>query len=321
MKFFDVSLFKDEYDVVIVGAGPAGLTACIYAGRDGLRTLCIDKNMPGGAVSLTHLVENYPGFPEPVLGSELAMKFHEHASIFPTVDILQGELNSIKEDGDYKLVSISSTPKTIKAKTVIISGGKVPRKLNVPGETNFWGRGISTCATCDGAFFKNKEVAVIGGGDAAIEEAEYLTRFVKKLYLVHRRDTFRASKTAVERFTSIPSVELVLNSTVESVNGTKSVESITVKSVTDGSTRTLPVNGIFLYVGSYAETNQYSDLLELNADGYIVADESTQTSIKGVFAAGDVRVKPIYQITTAVSDGTVAAKMASKYIMEHFSKH
>lgn len=317
--FFNVQDIKDEYDIVILGAGPAGLTAAMYAGRDKMSVLVLEKQFPGGYVAITEWVENYPGFFDGIMGADLSEKFFQHAVKFGAL-IRHGNCTKITEDGNYKLVHIENREQPVKAKVVIIGFGCEPKKLDVPGESRFYGRGVSFCATCDGSFYKDRVVACVGGGESAVEEGGYLTRFASKVYLIHRRDSFRASKTAMERAKANPKMEFITDSVIESVNGETKVTDVTLKNVKTGETSKLVVDGVFVFIGQTAKTELVKGLVETNDWGFIVADESTRTSVPGIFVAGDVRTKEFRQITTAVCDGTVAAKGAEKYINEHFTK-
>lgn len=315
--FFNVQDIQDEYDIVILGAGPAGLTAGMYAARDKQSVLILEKQFPGGFVAITEWVENFPGFYDGIMGADLSEKFYNHAVKFGVM-VRNGNCTKIEKDGKYKLVHVENRANPIKAKVVIVGFGCEPKRLDVPGENRFYGRGVSFCATCDGSFYKEKVVACIGGGESAIEEGAYLTRFASKVYLIHRRDSFRASKTAMERAEANPKMEFITDSVVESVNGEMKVSDITLKNVKTGETSKLVVDGIFVFIGQTAKTDLVKGLVDTDEWGFIIADESTKTSEPGIYVAGDVRTKEFRQITTAVSDGTVAAKSAEKYINENF---
>lgn len=316
-NFFNMEDIQDEYDVVILGGGPSGCTAAMYAARDNLKTIIFEKNFPGGQVAITDMVENYPGFIDPITGAELSDKFYQHALRF-NVQIRSGMCTGIEFSGDYKYVCIKDLPKKIKTKTVIISTGSKPKNMNVENENRFLGRGISFCATCDGAFYRDKEVAVIGGGDSAVEEGIYLTKFAKKVYIIHRRDQFRAAKIAQERAFGNEKIEVIWDTVVKSVNGETKVESLTLENIKHGEAYNLKVDGVFVFIGWEAASEPFKALLKTDSAGFILADETTRTNIPGVFAAGDIRKKELWQIVTAVSDGAVAAKQAEKYISETF---
>jgi len=317
--FFNVQDIQDEYDIVILGAGPAGLTAGMYASRDKLKVLILEKQFPGGYVAITEWVENYPGFFDGIMGADLSEKFYNHAVKFGTL-VRNGNCTKIELDGDYKIVHIENRAKPVKAKAVVIGFGCEPKRLDVPGENRFYGRGVSFCATCDGSFYKDRVVASVGGGDSAIEEGEYLTRFASKVYVIHRRDSFRASNLAMERAYANPKMEFITDTVVDSVNGETKVTGVTLENVKTGEKRDLEIDGLFVFIGHTAKTELVKDLVETDEWGFIVANESTKTSVPGIFVAGDVRTKEYKQITTAVCDGTVAAKNAEKYINETFVK-
>ncbi|MDY6822060.1 MAG: thioredoxin-disulfide reductase [Deferribacterota bacterium] len=312
--FFNLDNLKEKYDLVIIGAGPAGLTAAIYAGRDLLNTLVLEKNFPGGQVSSTEFIENYPGFPKGITGSELGNLFCEQAVRFG-VQIKYGQCKKLEVKNNYKYIYIEND-RLIKAKAVIIAGGSQPKHLGVPGEEKFYGRGVSFCATCDGAFYKNKTVAVVGGGDAAIQEGTYLTRFAERVYIIHRRDALRASKGLQEKAFKNNKITFIWNSVVKEIAGENKVEQLTLYDKVKDKQSNLDVDGVFIYIGRFAETEAYKDLLELDDEGFINADESTKTNIEGIYAAGDIRVRKsnINQIVTATADGAVSAKLAENYI-------
>lgn len=319
-KFFDYSDLHDIYDVVIIGGGPAGLTSGIYAARDNLKTLILEKNYPGGQVAITEVIENYPGFPEGISGGDLTDQMYKHALHFG-VQVKNGECSVIEFDGNIKIVSLKHNDIKIKTKSLIIAAGARPKHLEIPGEAKFLGRGISFCATCDGAFYRGKTVAVIGGGDSAVEEAHYLTRFAEKVYIVHRRDKFRAAKILQDRVFSNPKIEVIWNAQLVKVNGETKVESLTILDKIENKEFDLKVDGIFVFIGWVADTEHFKGIIEMDENGFIIADESCKTSLPGIFVAGDVRTKELRQVVTAVSDGAMAAKAAEKYIEEFFGEH
>jgi thioredoxin reductase (NADPH) len=306
---------KEVYDIVIIGGGPAGLTAGIYAARDNLDTLVIEKNFPGGQVGITEMVENYPGFPDGILGGDLSEKMFQHARKFG-VQVKNGICSKIESDGKYKIVSFNDMQ--IKAKAVIMASGAKPLHLNVSGENKFLGRGISFCATCDGAFYKDKVVAVIGGGDSAVEEGHYLTKFAKKVYVVHRRDKLRAAKILQERAFANPKMEFVYNCVVKEVKGEQKIEAITLYNKVEDKEFDLTVDGVFVFIGWTADTEILKGIVEMDDSGFIKTDEHMATNIPGIFSAGDNRLKELRQIVTAVADGAIAAKSAEKYIEDNF---
>ncbi|ADD68509.1 thioredoxin reductase [Denitrovibrio acetiphilus DSM 12809] len=316
--FFNVQDIKDEYDIVVLGAGPAGLTAAMYAARDKQTVLVLEKQFPGGFVAITEWVENYPGFFDGIMGADLSEKFYQHAVKYGAL-VRSGNCTNIEKDGKYKLVHVENRETPVKCKAVIITFGCEPKRLDVPGENKFYGRGVSFCATCDGSFYKDKEVAVVGGGESALEEGMYLTKFANKVTVIHRRDQFRASKLATERAQNNEKMEFIYDSVVESINGDTKVECLTVKNLKTGNVTELAVDGLFIFIGQSAKTELVKDLVDTDEWGFIIATESTQTSEPGIYVAGDVRTKEYRQITTAVSDGTVAAKSCEKYITDNFS--
>jgi len=314
-QYFYYDDLKECYDIVIIGGGPAGLTAGIYASRDNLDTLIIEKNFPGGQVGITEIVENYPGFPDGVLGGDLSEKMFQHARKFG-VQIKNGVCSKIESDGKYKIVSFNDMK--IKAKAVIMATGAKPLHLNVPGENKFLGRGVSFCATCDGAFYKDKVVAVIGGGDSAVEEGHYLTKFAKKVYVVHRRDKLRAAKILQDRAFGNPKMEFVYNCVVKEVKGDKKIEAITLYNKVEDKEFDLAVDGVFVFIGWTADTELLKGIVEMDDSGFIKTDEHMRTNVTGIFSAGDNRLKELRQIVTAVADGAIAAKSAEKYIEDNF---
>ncbi len=307
-------MFKTLWDTVIVGAGPAGLSAGIYTGRSELKTLLLEQLGPGGQLMITESIENYPGFPEPLSGFELADRIRKQAEKFG-VNIKSGEpVTKIKADGNFFWLQTPSG--TVKTKTIIWAAGSTARKLNVPGEAELAGRGVSYCAVCDGAFFKGKTIAVVGGGDSALEEAIYLTKFAKKVYIIHRRDKFRAVKLLQERISKNKSIEPLLNKVVVSINGSQFVESVTLKDTLTGNESTLKLDGVFIFIGTEPNVAPIVPFVDLSPSNFILTDSMMQTKTPGIFAAGDIREKPLRQVVTAVSDGAIAAMSSSKYIEE-----
>jgi thioredoxin reductase (NADPH) len=302
------------WDTVIVGAGPAGLAAGIYAGRSRLSTLILDQMMPGGQLLITEQIENYPGFSEGITGFELSEKMRVQAEKFGAVLENGQPVTSVDLDGDIFVIETDSGE--IKGRTVIWAAGSVPRKLNVPGEAEFVGRGVSYCAVCDGAFFKDKVVAVVGGGDSALEEALYLTKFAKKVYLIHRRDAFRAVKIIQDRVFNCEKIEPLFDRVVKSINGTQFVESLTLKNVKTGEEEELPVDGVFIFIGNEPNSAPVAHLVDTTEQGFIITDEEMATKTPGLFAAGDVRHKSLKQVVTAAADGAIAAMSATKYLEE-----
>ena len=302
-------------DVIIIGAGPAGLTAAIYAKRAGLDTLILERYSPGGQVMLTHAVENYPGFVEPVEGWKLVNDMEEQARRLGA-EITNGEVASVvknDETGTFLLTTLAGAE--YESRAVIAAMGSSYRRLGVPGEGKFVGKGVSYCGTCDGAFFKGKTVIVTGGGNTALQEAEFLTRFVEKIYLVHRRSEFRAEKIIQDRVLSHHKIETVLGSIIEKINGEEKVSSVTIKNVLSGQTQEMTVDGIFIFIG-YDPNSSFVPPELKDANAQIVADIQMHTPVAGLFAAGDIRRESPRQIVAACGDGATAAMQAYKYIAE-----
>ncbi len=299
-----------EVDVLIVGGGPGGLTAGMYAARAKLNTLCLEKMMPGGQIANTHLVEDYPGF-ESISGPDLAQKFESHARKFG-LEIANDNVRKIRPDGRFWVVEADND--SYKAKAVIVATGGQPRKLGIPGELELAGKGVSYCAICDGAFFKGEVIAVVGGGDSAVEEGIFLTRFASKLYIVHRRDQLRAQKIIQDRARSNPKIEFVWDSVPVEIKGTEKVQSLVVKNLKSGEHKTLSVGAVFPFIGFVPNSDLFDIEIKRDANGYIITNENMETSLKGVYAIGDVRKQLCKQVTNAVGDGTTAAVAADKYI-------
>ena len=310
---------EKKYDVVIVGGGPGGLCAGMYSARARRRTVCLEKYLPGGQIAVTGDVEDYLGF-EHITGAELGMKFTEHAKKFG-LEIEMEEVEEIYVDGEDRVARCASGT-TYRGKAIIMSTGGSPLKLNVPGEVEYSGKGVSYCAICDGAFFRDKVIAVVGGGDAAVEEGTYLTKFGSKVVLIHRRDSFRAQKIVQQRAFDNPKVEIMWDTTVESINGNADqVTNLTLKNVKTGKKSTLDIGAIFVYIGFRPNSGLVREALRKDQGGYIITDEKMETSIKGIFACGDVRAQLVRQVTNAVGDGTTAAVAAEKYIEQLEDKH
>ncbi|WP_408640002.1 thioredoxin-disulfide reductase [Clostridium fessum] len=299
------------YDIIIIGSGPAGLSAAIYAQRACLDTIVIEKNgISGGQVLNTWEVDNYPGFPG-VTGFELSRQFREHANKLGA-RVVQDEVVQVELSGNVKKVVCEE--ETYEARCVILASGAHHRTLEVPGEEELRGAGVSYCATCDGAFFRGRTVAVVGGGDAALEDAIFLARMCEKVYIVHRRDKLRGAKRLQERLQALENIEFVWNSETVAIEGEGQVEALRLRQTQTGEERRLDVDGVFIAVGIAPESELYAGQLELDEQGYIRADESGQTSVPGVFAAGDVRTKALRQILTAASDGANCVASAERYL-------
>ncbi len=302
------------YDVIIIGSGPAGLSAAIYAQRAKLATLVIEKApMSGGQILNTYEVDNYPGIPG-VGGFDLGSKFRAHADALGC-SFVTAEVREIQEEeGKKKIVTEKETYET---KTLILATGATHRKLGVPGEEELMGMGVSYCATCDGAFFKGKTTAVIGGGDVALEDALFLARLCEKVYLVHRRDEFRGAKVLQERVFETENIEVVWDSVVEEIQGEDMVEKISICNKKKEEKSELEVQGVFIAVGIQPNTEIYRNLVKMDEGGYIIAGEDGVTQTKGVFAAGDLRTKQLRQVITAASDGANAVTSVEKYLYEN----
>lgn len=299
------------YDIIIIGSGPAGLSAAIYAQRACLDTIVIEKNgISGGQVLNTWEVDNYPGFPG-VTGFELSRQFREHANKLGA-RVVQDEVVQVELSGNVKKVVCEE--ETYEARCVILASGAHHRTLEVPGEEELRGAGVSYCATCDGAFFRGRTVAVVGGGDAALEDAIFLARMCEKVYIVHRRDKLRGAKRLQERLQALENIEFVWNSETAAIEGDGQVEALRLRQTKTGEERRLDVDGVFIAVGIAPESELYAGQLELDEQGYIRADESGQASVPGVFAAGDVRTKALRQILTAASDGANCVASAERYL-------
>lgn len=299
-----------DWDIVVVGAGPGGLCAGLYGARANRKTVCLEKLIPGGEIANTEMVEDYPGF-ELIGGAELAQKFEAHARKFG-LEIVNDEAVEIRSDGKNKIVRGDNDE--YRAKAVIVASGGHPRKLGVPGEDKLAGRGISYCAICDGAFFRDEIIAVVGGGDAAVEEGTFLTKYGKKVYIIHRRDELRAQKIIQERAKKNEKIEFIWDTVVEKINGNDKVESITIKNVKTGEVKDIAVGAVFPFVGFVPNSDLFREKVDMDDTGYIITDQQMATSIKGIWAIGDVRKQLCKQVTNAVGDGTTAAVAADKYI-------
>lgn len=299
------------YDCIILGGGPAGLSSALYAKRAGLDCAVIDTSAIGGTPSNYCEIENYLGFNK-ISGFELCEKFENHVDCFNIDKFPYEEIQNVDLKSEIKTVKTLNS--TFRAKTIVIATGAKNKKLNVKGELEFIGKGVSYCAICDGAFYKDKVVAVIGGGASALEEAIYLTKFAKKVYLVHRRDEFRADKLIQKRVFENKKIELVLNSTVKEIKGSSKVEEIVLENKINSKTTQLKVDGVFPYIGLSANNDLFLGQVELDENGFIITDCAMKTCVEGVFCAGDIRNTPLRQVITAVSDGAIAAISAGNYL-------
>ncbi|CAM4327728.1 MULTISPECIES: thioredoxin-disulfide reductase [Jeotgalicoccus] len=301
---------KTIYDVVIIGAGPAGMTAAVYASRAELKTVMLERGVPGGQMANTEEVENFPGF-SMITGPELSSKMFEHSQKFGA-EYKYGDIKSVELDGDIKILKTSS--EDIHTKSVIVATGAEYKTIGVPGEDLLRGRGVSYCAVCDGAFFKERELVVIGGGDSAVEEGVFLTKYASKVTIVHRRDELRAQKILQDRAFKNEKIDFIWDTELQSINGDSRVESVTLKNKNTGETYDFNADGVFIYIGMLPLTAPFKDLGILNEEGYIVTNEEMETEIPGIFAAGDVREKSLRQIVTATGDGSLAAQNAQGYL-------
>ena len=305
------------YDMLILGGGPAGFTAAIYASRSRLSVLVIEQMLSGGQIATTEKVENYPGFPEGIGGLEFGQLLEEQARNFGTEMVL-ATVESVSLQGDLK--EVHTTEGTFRGRTLLLATGTRSRPLNVPGEQELKGKGVSYCVTCDGAFFQDSKVMVVGGGDSALEEALVMTKFASKVYLAHRRNEFRAIGILQDRVRANEKIELALNCEVQSINGEGRVESVTLYDKVQNKTWDVPVDGIFLYVGLMPNTEFLHGTIKQNDHRYILTNDAMETSVPGVFAAGDLREKTLRQVVTAVADGAIAAFSAAKYLDELHEK-
>jgi thioredoxin reductase (NADPH) len=300
----------NSYEFIIIGGGPAGLAAGLYAARARMKTLCLEKLTPGGALATTDAVENYPGF-RTITGPDLVEKMVEHAKDFG-MELRYGEASSIELDGNDRIVHTDEGPVVTKA-VLIASGAKI-NKLGIPGEEEYSGRGVSYCAVCDGAFFRDQEVVVVGGGDAAIDESLYLTRLVSSVTIIHRRDQLRASKILQERAFANEKVSFIWDTVVKEIQGDGMVSQVGLENVKSGETLSHATQGVFVYIGSKPNTDFVKGLVEMDEAGHILTDHHMQTSVPGIYAAGDVRAASYRQAVTAAGDGCTAALAAEKYI-------
>ncbi len=307
------------YEVIVVGGGPGGLCAGMYSARARRKTVCLEKYLPGGQIALTGEVEDYLGF-EHISGAELGQRFTDHAKKFG-LEIEMEEVEEVYVDGEDRVARCASG-NLYRAKAIILSTGGSPVRLNIPGEQEYGGKGVSYCAICDGAFFRDKVIAVVGGGDAAVEEGGYLTKYGSKVYIIHRRDELRAQKIIQQRAFANPKIEFIWDTAVERINGNGGIiSSLSLKNLKTGQSSTLDVGAVFIYVGFRPNSNVVREDLRKDDGGYIITNDRMETSIPGIFACGDVRAQLVRQVTNAVGDGTTAAVAAEKYIEALEDRH
>lgn len=305
---------EEKVDIVIIGGGPAGLTAGLYAGRELLDVLLIEEGIPGGQTNLTHRIENYPGFPHGIEGVELAKRFRDALDNYRNVKVQVATVEEVlKEEKGFQ---VKFGGESVKSRAVIVASGVKQKKLGVKGEDEFFGRGVSVCATCDGLFFKDKEVAMVGGGDTAVKEALFLTKYASKVKMIHRRDGFRAERVLQKQLVENPKIELFTSRVVEEIAGTSKVEGIWVKNLKTGEREFIKVDGVFIHVGVIPRTEFLKKVegIKYDGDGFIITNENMETGVPGLFAAGDVRAKRFRQVSISVGEGAVAGLMASQYI-------
>lgn len=307
---------EKKVDVIIIGGGGSGLTAALYTSRAKLSTVLFEKLTPGGQIALTDLVENYPGFPEGILGPDISVKMEEQAKRYGT-EVLYEEVKSITKQ-DETTFEIKTYEKTYQAKAIILCAGASFKTLGVPGERELTGKGVSYCATCDGAFFKEKEIIVVGGGDSALQEGIFLTRFATKVTIIHRRDKLRASPILQERAKQNPKIQFIWDSVVEKIEGQKKVENVILKNLKTNESKSFRTDGVFIFIGHEPNTKFLQNFVKLDDHGYIVTgNNSTQTSVSGVFAAGEIRAGAVKQLVAACGEGCEAALAAQAHIEHH----
>jgi thioredoxin reductase (NADPH) len=304
---------KEIYDCIIVGGGSAGYAAGIYCARARMKSVLFEGLLPGGEAAKTDIIENYPGFPEPINGPELMLRFRKQAENFG-LEFRYNMVEKARSEGDLRIVTLDDQSE-LKAYSLIIATGATHMHLNVPGEKEYAARGVSYCATCDGPFFKNAPVAVVGGGDSAVEEGTYLTRFASKVFIIHRRNQLRATKIIQERAEANPKVEFILETVVDEVKGNeRGVTGLVLKNVKTGAKRDLPLEGVFVFIGMNPNTGFLTGFLKMTENGNIITDEYMRTSLPGVYAAGDNRTNSYRQVATAVGDAVTASIDAEKYV-------
>ena len=306
-----------RYDVIIIGAGPAGLSAAIYSARGGLKTAVFERAFIGGQITVTDEVENYPGFEDALSGFDLTERMRAQAARFGA-EFHDEEITAMGMEGLCKIIETGKDK--YRAKAVIICTGAHPRRLNVPGEERFTGRGVSYCATCDGALYRDKVVAVVGGGDSAIEEGIFLTRFAKKVVVIHRRDQLRAQQIIQQRAFKNPKMEFIWDSVVQEIQGEAMVEKLEIYNGKTNEISYIPADGVFIYVGILPNNELLESRIELDSAGFVLTDEFMHTNVPGIYAAGDIRHTVLRQVVTATSDGAIAAWSAEKWIIENYDE-
>jgi len=305
---------EQNYDVIIIGGGPAGLAAGLYTARGKLKTLLLEQMATGGQAATTHIIENYPGFPQGVEGPKLADFMTEQAERFG-LKVDYSQITGLKKTEEGFLV-LSDDDRVFSAKALIITSGAEPRKMGVPREKEMTGFGVSYCATCDGAFYQDKEIAIVGGGDTAIEDAIYLTRYASKVTLIHRRDQLRATKVLQERALVHPKIDFVWNTVVKEIQGSNHVEGLVLKELNTNKEKTIRVDGVFVAIGYKPNSGFVGDLMEKDGNGYIITNKRMETSCPGIYAAGDVCQKELRQVITAASDGAIAGHCVQNWLSE-----
>jgi len=306
---------SNEFEIAIVGGGPAGLAAALYASRAMRRTVLVERKAPGGQIALTGDVENYPGFPDGINGFDLAIHMHRQTEKYGTTT-LYADVTGIRRDGD--LFHLDSTDGEILARSVILTGGADYNRLGVPGEERLTGRGVSYCATCDAAFFKGEEVIVVGGGDAALDEGLFVTRYADRVHIVHRRDSFRASAILQGRALANPKIDVIWNTVVTEIIGEESVTGVRLRNVTTGEQMERPIGAVFIFIGQHPNTDWLGGMLELDAGGHVPVNLWMETAVPGLFAAGDIRTESARQVVSAAGDGATAAIRADRYLSDAF---
>ncbi len=303
-----------DYDVIIIGGGPTGLASAVYTGRALLKTLVLEQQVPGGQIALSAAIDNYPGFADGVSGYEFAEAFLKHARRFGAEVRIGTGATSVKRNDDDTFTVGLSDQTSVTSKTVILAMGRHPRKLEVPGYDRLFGGGVSVCATCDGAFFRNVPVAVVGGGNSAVEEGHFVTRYASEIHSIHRRDHFTAQKILIEQYLHDPKVKPVWNSVVEEIYGDKEVDGIRVRSLLTDKSEDIPVKAVFVFIGWIPNSEIVKDMVKLDDQGRVIVNELMETGVPGLFAAGDLCVRPIYQLANVVADGVQAAVSVERYL-------